>query len=105
MSNLAAGSPRLLLAVSFGTSFADTREKTIGAIEKCIEKRHPDCTVRRCFTSRFIRKKLQERDGLYIAGPEDAIRDAYALAAQVHFDNAYCRKDIGQRALRAVKGV
>lgn len=76
MSNLAAGSPRLLLAVSFGTSFADTREKTIGAIEKCIEKRHPDCTVRRCFTSRFIRKKLQESDGLYIAGPEDAIRDA-----------------------------
>ena len=76
MSNLAAGSPRLLLAVSFGTSFADTREKTIGAIEKCIEKRHPDCTVRRCFTSRFIRKKLQERDGLYIAGPGDAIRDA-----------------------------
>ena len=76
MSNLAAGSPRLLLAVSFGTSFADTREKTIGAIEKCIEKRHPDCTVRRCFTSRFIRKKLMERDGLYIDGPEDAIRDA-----------------------------
>lgn len=76
MSNLAAGSPRLLLAVSFGTSFADTREKTIGAIEKCIEKNHPDCIVRRCFTSRFIRKKLQERDGLYIEGPEDAIRDA-----------------------------
>lgn len=76
MSNLAAGSPRLLLAVSFGTSFADTREKTIGAIEKCIEKRHPDCIVHRCFTSRFIRKKLMERDGLYIDGPEDAIRDA-----------------------------
>ena len=35
---------------------------------------------------------------------EDAIRDAYALASQVHFENAYCRKDIGQRALRAVKG-
>ena len=35
---------------------------------------------------------------------EDAIRDAYALAAQVHFENAYFRKDIGQRALRAVKG-
>ena len=35
---------------------------------------------------------------------EDAIRDADALAAQGHFDNAYCRKDIGQRALRAVKG-
>jgi phosphoribosylamine--glycine ligase len=31
-----------------------------------------------------------------------AIRDAYALALQVRFDNAYCRGDIGQRALRAV---
>ena len=76
MSNPAATPTRLLLAVSFGTSFADTREKTIGAIEKCIEKRHPDCTVQRCFTSRFIRKKLLERDGLIIAGPEDAIREA-----------------------------
>ena len=36
---------------------------------------------------------------------EDAISGAYAVAAQVHFENAYCRKDIGQRALRAVKGV
>ena len=76
MSNPAATPLRLLLAVSFGTSFADTREKTIGAIEKCIEKRHPDCTVQRCFTSRFIRKKLLERDGLIVAGPEDAIREA-----------------------------
>ena len=32
---------------------------------------------------------------------EDAIRDAYAVAAQVHFENAYCRSDIGQRALKA----
>ena len=36
---------------------------------------------------------------------EDAINGAYAVAAQVHFENAYCRKDIGQRALRAGKGV
>ena len=36
---------------------------------------------------------------------EDAISGAYAVAAQVHFENAYCRKDIGQRALRAGKGV
>ena len=35
---------------------------------------------------------------------EDAINGAYAVASQVHFDNAYCRKDIGQRALRAGKG-
>ena len=30
-----------------------------------------------------------------------AIEDAYAVAAQVRFDNSYCRRDIGQRALRA----
>ena len=36
---------------------------------------------------------------------EDAINGAYAVSAQVHFENAYCRKDIGQRALRAGKGV
>ena len=30
-----------------------------------------------------------------------AIREAYALAGQIHFENAYCRSDIGQRALRA----
>ena len=32
---------------------------------------------------------------------EQAILDAYAVAAQVHFENAYCRSDIGQRALKA----
>ena len=33
---------------------------------------------------------------------EDAIRAAYDVAAQVRFENANCRKDIGQRALRGV---
>ena len=31
-----------------------------------------------------------------------AIEDAYALAHQVHFENAYCRSDIGRRALEAL---
>ena len=31
-----------------------------------------------------------------------AIKAAYALAAQIRFENAYCRSDIGQRALRAL---
>ena len=33
-----------------------------------------------------------------------AIDRAYALADSIHFDNAYCRSDIGQRALAAGKG-
>ena len=74
--NTTANDQRLLLAVSFGTSFADTREKTIGAIERRLEERFPDCTVQRCFTSRMIRKKLLERDGLEIYSPEQAMRNA-----------------------------
>ena len=34
---------------------------------------------------------------------EKAIRKAYRLSAGVKFKNAYCRKDIGQRALQAKK--
>ncbi len=33
---------------------------------------------------------------------EDAIRGAYAVADQVSFENAYCRRDIGRRALAAL---
>ena len=34
---------------------------------------------------------------------QDAIKKAYALVDQIHFDNAYYRKDIGARALKAGK--
>ena len=34
---------------------------------------------------------------------EKAIADAYDLADRIHFENAYCRRDIGQRALAAGK--
>ncbi|MBR3692157.1 MAG: phosphoribosylamine--glycine ligase [Clostridia bacterium] len=33
-----------------------------------------------------------------------ALAAAYGLADRIHFDNAYCRRDIGQRALQALKG-
>ena len=69
----AGSGQRILLAVSFGTSFEDTREKTIGAIETRIGERIPHYTVQRCFTSRIIRKKLLERDGLRIDSPEEAV--------------------------------
>ena len=32
---------------------------------------------------------------------EDAISGAYAMVKGIHFENAYYRNDIGQRALRA----
>ncbi len=35
---------------------------------------------------------------------EDAIAGAYELADQVRFENGFCRRDIGQRAIKALKG-
>lgn len=32
-----------------------------------------------------------------------AIKKAYALADRIHFENAFCRRDIGQRALKALE--
>ena len=37
------------------------------------------------------------------SGMQNAIAKAYDLADRIHFDNAYCRRDIGQRALAAGK--
>lgn len=37
---------KAILVVSFGTSFDETREKTIGAIEKEIAKEFPDYIVK-----------------------------------------------------------
>ena len=34
---------------------------------------------------------------------EEAIREAYRIAKGVQFENSYCRSDIGQRALQALK--
>jgi len=34
---------------------------------------------------------------------EGAISASYEKLSQIHFDNAYCRKDIGQRALKAIE--
>ena len=65
-----------VLVVSFGTTYAETREKTIGAIEDTIEKAFPGYAVRRSFTSGIIRKKLAERDGILIDSPEEAFQRA-----------------------------
>lgn len=62
-----------ILVVSFGTSYNDSRDLTIGAIEGAIEKAFPDYDVRRAFTSQIIIDKLEERDGLEIDNVEEAL--------------------------------
>lgn len=57
---------KVLLVVSFGTSYNDNRELSIGAIEKSMQSAYPDYEVRRAFTSQIIIDKLKSRDGLVI---------------------------------------
>jgi sirohydrochlorin cobaltochelatase len=67
-----AGKP-VILVVSFGTSFKDTREKTIGAIEKSIAKAYPDYQVRRAWTSQIVINKIKKEEGLTIDNVKDAM--------------------------------
>lgn len=57
---------RAILVVSFGTTYPQTREETIGAIEREIAEEYQKYLVRRCFTSSIVRRVLSERDGLRI---------------------------------------
>lgn len=62
-----------LLAVSFGTSVNETREKTIDAIEADFRKAFPDHTLYRAWTSKMIIKKLKKRDGVQIDTVTEAV--------------------------------
>lgn len=65
---------KVMLVVSFGTSYNDSRDKTIGAIENALAEAYPDYEVRRAFTSQIIIDKLKERDGLEIDNVEEAMK-------------------------------
>ena len=64
---------KALLVVSFGTSHAETRKNTIGAIEKDITAAYPEYEVRRAFTSGMILKVLEKRDGILIDNVAEAM--------------------------------
>lgn len=67
-----------ILVVSFGTSYNESRDLTIGAIENAIAAAYPQYEVRRAFTSQIIIDKLKERDGLEIDNVEEALTRAAA---------------------------
>ncbi len=70
------GAKTAILAVSFGTSYNDSREVTIGAIEKAIADAFPAYEVRRAFTSQVIINKLRKRDGIKIDNMKEALKKA-----------------------------
>lgn len=64
---------KAILVVSFGTSYQETRDKTIGAIEREIAAAWPEWEVRRAFTSGMILRVLQKRDGIHIDNVTEAM--------------------------------
>lgn len=62
-----------ILVVSFGTSYNESREATIGAVEKAIAKAYPGYEIRRAFTSQMIIDKLAARDGEVIDNVKEAM--------------------------------
>lgn len=63
----------VILAVSFGTSYNDSREATIGEVEKALGEANPEYEVRRAFTSQIVIDILEERDGLDIDNVTEAM--------------------------------
>ena len=66
-------SKKALLVVSFGTSYEETRKLTIEAIEEDLRAAFPDRAFYRAWTSKIIKKKLLERDGLQIDDVKQAL--------------------------------
>lgn len=64
---------KAILVVSFGTSHTDTRKRTIEAIERDVAAAFPECRVYRAWTSGIIRKKVRERDGLFVMSVSEAM--------------------------------
>ena len=64
---------KALLVVSFGTSYPETRSKTIDIVEEELRKKFPDRIFYRAWTSGMIRRKLKERDDIEIMSVQDAL--------------------------------
>lgn len=64
---------KAILVVSFGTSYNDSRDATIGAIEEALGDEFEDYEVRRAFTSQTIIDILKEREDLEIDNVEEAL--------------------------------
>ncbi|MDR3114121.1 MAG: sirohydrochlorin cobaltochelatase [Treponema sp.] len=76
-----SGKPAILV-VSFGTSYNDSRKKTIGAIEEAIAHAYPAYSVRRAFTSQIVIDHIYERDGEKIDNVTEAMNRLVADGVQ-----------------------
>ena len=79
-----------ILVMSFGTTFKDSREKTIEATVKDIAAKHPGVKVVTAFTSHIIIDRIAEKEGINYPTPEQALdklqAEGYTRVALVSLD-------------------
>ena len=64
---------RAILTVSFGTSIKNTRTQTLDAIEQLFFTAHPDFRFERAWTSKLLRAKVLETEGLAIPSVSEVL--------------------------------
>ena len=79
-----------IVVMSFGTTYKDTRAKTIDATVDAIKAAHPNTKVVTAFTSHIIRDRIQQKEGITYPTPEEALaelkKDGYTRVALASLD-------------------
>lgn len=79
-----------ILVMTFGTTYTDTRAKTIEAVEDAIRKAHPDIPVFEAYTSHIIIDRVKAKEGIQKLTPEEAFQKlkeaGYTRVAVVSLD-------------------
>ena len=79
-----------IVVMSFGTTYKDTRVKTIDATVDAIKAAHPNTKVITAFTSHIIRDRIQQKEGITYPTPEEALaelkKDGYTRVALASLD-------------------
>ncbi len=79
-----------ILVMSFGTTFKDSREKTINKAVEAIQAAHPGVKVVTAFTSHIIIDRIKAKEGITYPTPEEAIAqlkaEGYSRVAMTTLD-------------------
>ena len=79
-----------MVVMSFGTTYKDTRVKTIDATVDAIKTAHPNTKVITAFTSHIIRDRIKQKEGITYPTPEEALaelkKDGYTRVALASLD-------------------
>lgn len=79
-----------IVVMSFGTTYTDSRKATIEKTVADIQAAHPDTKVVLAFTSHIIIERIQQKEGIKIPTPEEALTqlkaDGYTRIALASLD-------------------